>query len=284
MTQTLEFHRVPSSRRKALGLATAALGALAALFTTGCATPPAPGLPVVLVHGAWMGAAAWDRVAADLRARGLKVTAVELPGHGRDNTPADKLSLAGYVDAVAAALPADGQAVLVGHSMAGMVISGVAEKQPAKVARLVYVAAYLPRNGESLYQLSQGDKDSRVGAWWTQENPKAYSPATIKAEGIPQVFCADCSAADQRELVASHKAEAVPPLATPVALSAARFGSVPKVYVHTLKDNAVSYGLQKTMLANAGGAARVVELDTSHAPMLTMPKALADVIASAAAR
>ena len=80
----------------------------------------------------------------------------------------------------------------------------------------------------------------------------------------------------------SHKAEAVPPLGTPVALSAARFGSVPRVYVHTLKDNAVSHALQQSMLAAAGGAERVVSLDTSHLPMLTMPKALADVIAAAA--
>ena len=257
-------------------------GALASLFAAGCATPPPPARPVVLVHGAWMGAAAWDRVAADLRARGLQITAVELPGHGRDDTPPGQLTLAGYVDAVAAALPADGQAVLVGHSMGGMVISGVAEKLPAKVSRLVYVAAYLPRHGESLYQLSQGDRGSRVGAYWTQQDPKAYSPATIKAEGIVPVFCADCSEADQRMLVSSHKAEAVPPLGTPVALSAARFGSVPRVYVHTLKDNAVSHALQQSMLAAAGGAERVVSLDTSHLPMLTMPKVLADVIAAAA--
>jgi len=271
------------SRLAQLGAAACALAAVLAFG--GCAVGPGPAsMPVVLVHGAWMGAASWDKVAADLRGRGLQVTAVELPGHGKDATTPDKLSLAGYVDAVAAALPAQGQALLVGHSMAGMVISGVAEKAPERVARLVYVAAYLPRDGDSLYKLAQTDADSRVGKYWHQDDPKAYSPATIKREGIVEAFCADCSAADQRLLLDTHRAEAVPPLGTPLRLSPANFGRVPRVYVHTTRDNAVSLKLQKAMLANAGGAGKVVELDTSHAPMLTMPRQLADVIAAAAAR
>lgn len=261
----------------------AAIAGLATLtLAAGCATPGAPQTQIVLVHGAWMGASSWDRVAADLRARGFGVTTVELPGHGQDGNPAVAPSLGGYIDAVAAKLPAEGRAVLVGHSLAGMVISGVAEKSPARLSRLVYVAAYLPRSGESLYQLSQGDPGSRVAAYWQQEDPKAYSPATIRREGIVEVFCEDCSVSDQQWLVSTHRAEPVPPMATPVTLSATRFASVPRVYVHTLKDKAVSYQLQQTMLAHAGGAATVVSLDTSHMPMLTQPRALADVIAAAA--
>lgn len=252
------------------------------VMAAGCATPGAPPSPVVLVHGAWMGAAAWDRVAADLRSRGIAVTAVELPGHGKDTTAADKLTLAGYIDTVVAALPAQGQAVLVGHSMAGMVISGAAEKAPGKISKLVYVAAYLPRDGESLYLLSQTDADSHVPTYWRQADPKAYTPAWIDRSGIADVFCADCSAADQQWLIDTHKPEAIPPLGTPLALSAARFGSVPRIYVHTLQDHAVSYALQQRMLAAAGGAGQVVSLDTAHAAMLTQPKALADVIAAAA--
>lgn len=260
-----------------------ALAFLAAGLLTACATPPAaPKLPVVLVHGAWSEAAAWDRVAAELRARGHAVTAVNLPGHGPDATPARDLSLAGYARAVSQALPADGRALLVGHSMAGMVISLVAEGAPERVARLVYVAAYLPRNGESLYQLSMKDKDSRVGKYWRQDDPKTYSPASIAREGLVEVFCADCSAADRQYLLSSHKPEAVPPLATPVQLSAERFGRVPRAYVHTSEDAAVSYGLQQAMRVAAGGASPVVTLKTSHMPMLTQPQALADAIVAAA--
>lgn len=256
----------------------------AAALMAGCAVmAPAPKLPVVLVHGAWSDASAWDRVAAELRARGHAVTAVNLPGHGKDDTPAKDLSLAGYAAAVARALPAEGRALLVGHSMGGMVISQVAENAPERVARLVYVAAYLPRDGESLYKLAMEDKGSKVGKHWRQDDPKAYTPATIAREGLVEVFCADCSAADQQALIAGHKPEAVPPLGTPVKLSAERFGRVPRAYVHTRDDMAVSFGLQQAMLAAAGGAHPVITLHTSHMPMLTQPKALADAIAAAAA-
>lgn len=269
-------------------LTTAALLAAAGGFSllAGCAiAPPASqSLPVVLVHGAWSDASAWNRVAADLRARGHTVTAVNLPGHGPDDTPARDLSLKGYVEAVTRALPAQGQAVLVGHSMAGMVISQVAENAPERVARLVYVAAYLPGNGDSLYKLAMADKGSRVGQYWRQDDPKTYTPARIAREGIVEVFCADCSATDQQALVARHKAEAVPPLGTPVQLSRERFGRVARTYVHTRDDAAVSYGHQQAMLAAAGGASQVVTLGTSHMPMLTQPRALADAIAAAATR
>jgi pimeloyl-ACP methyl ester carboxylesterase len=272
-------HPIAAARRSFLAAALAA----AAWAVSGCATAPPPARPpIVLVHGAWSDASAWDRVAAELRQRGHAVTAVNLPGHGADPTPPERLTLAGYADAVLAALPAGAPAVLVGHSMAGMVISLVAERAPERVARLVYVAAYLPANGQSLYELSMTDPDSLVGRYWRQADEKAYTPASIAGAGIAEVFCADCSAADQARLVDGHRAEAVPPLGTPVQLSAARFGSVARVYVHTTQDKAVSYTLQKAMLVRAGGASAVVTLDTSHMPMLTRPRALADAIEGAA--
>jgi pimeloyl-ACP methyl ester carboxylesterase len=106
-----------------------------------------------------------------------------------------------------------------------------------------------------------------------------WATRAAMAAGVAMV--AAC-AADQQFLVATHKAEAVPPLGTPVQLTAANFGSVPRVYVLTTQDRAVSYALQKTMLANAGGAAQVVEIHSSHVPMLSQPRALADAIADAA--
>lgn len=268
------------------------LGSLAvlplALALSACSTAPAlvqsNAHTVILVHGAWMGASSWDRVAAELKRNGYKVKAVELPAHGQDNTPAAQVSFDGYVRAVAAALPEKGQATVVGHSMAGMVISALAEKEPSRIANLVYVAAYLPRSGESLYKLAMTDADSLVGKYWSQTDPKAYSPASIKAEGIPDVFCADCSPEDKKMLVETHKAEPVPPLAAAVTLSPQGFGKVPRVYVHTTMDKAVSYRLQQTMLAAAGGAQSVHTLATGHSPMLTQPLALAAIISQAAKR
>jgi pimeloyl-ACP methyl ester carboxylesterase len=243
-----------------------------------CATAPPPP-PIVLVHGAWSDASVWERVAAELRARGHTVTAVNLPGHGSDPTPLQALTLAGYVQAVAQALPADRPAVVVGHSMAGMVISQLAQNAPERVARLVYAAAYLPQNGDSLYKLSMQDGGSQVGRYWRRDDPKSYSPATWAAEGLIATVCADCSPADQRRLRATHRAEAVPPLlGTPVTLSVERFGRVPRTYVHTQNDATVSFGLQQRMVAAWPSTAVVATLPTGRLPMLTQPRAVADAI------
>src|SRR5215831_7941965 len=82
----------------------------------------------VLVHGAWHGAWAWYRVRALLEADGHTVSVLDLPSHGIDRTPAKGVTLADYVNAVVAVVDAAAEpVVLVGHSMAGVVISSVAE-------------------------------------------------------------------------------------------------------------------------------------------------------------
>jgi pimeloyl-ACP methyl ester carboxylesterase len=221
-----------------------------------------------------MDARVWGRVIPLLTAKGHAATAVNLPGHGADATPASELSLDGYVAAAVSAIGKD-KIVLVGHSMAGMVISAVAEKIPIQIERLVYVAAYLPRNGESLYQISQEDSDSHIGKFWRQEDPAHYSPAWIADEGIAECFAADASPEVISLLVKNHKPEALGPMATPVTLTAERFGKVVKHYIHTTKDNAVSFALQKKMVARVG-VTRTSLLETSHTPFFSQPEALTE--------
>jgi pimeloyl-ACP methyl ester carboxylesterase len=130
--------------------------------------------------------------------------------------------------------------VPVGHGIAGMVIFGVAELAPARLSRLVCLAAYLPGDGDSMYKLSTGGTASLVPKYGTQADPTAHAAASIRSEGIVETFCADGGAAEQALLLRTHSAEAVWPPGTPLRPSAANFGSVPRAYVHTRRDNAVS--------------------------------------------
>jgi pimeloyl-ACP methyl ester carboxylesterase len=245
-------------------------GLLAAVLAAPAArAQAAPAL--VLVHGAWMGAAVWQRSAALLRDAGHEVLVPDLPARGGDAT------LARYVAAVREAAGAR-EVVLVGHSFGGIVISAAAEAMPGQVRGLVFVAGYVPRDGESAYALSQRDPESLVGRFWRQEDPARFSPASIAPEGIVATFCADCAPDDAAWLVARHRAEPVPPLGTPVALGAG-FAAVPKGYVLTTQDRTITPALQRAMIA-AAGIARVVELPTSHAPMLAAPEPLARAIAT----
>ena len=131
------------------------------------------------------------------------------------------------------------------------------------------MAAYLPQNGESLYQLLQQDKDSHIGKYWRQDDPAHYSPAYIAKEGIKECFAADAPDAEVANLIAQHKADALAP-ATPVTL-AANFGSVKKVYIHTAQDNAVSYSLQQIMVDKTK-VDKVYSLATSHSPFFSNPE------------
>ena len=232
---------------------------------------------IVLVHGAWMDASAWYKVLPLLEQKGYEVIAVNLPGHGTDTTGYADITLNSYVNAVVHVIGPRTNVMLVGHSMAGIVISPVAEKIPAQINRLVYVAAYLPQNGESLYQISEQDKDSHIGQYWRQDDPQHYSPASIAAEGIKACFAADAPDADVQHLIKDHKADALAPMATAVVLTAANFGSVKKVYIHTTQDNAVSYYLQQLMVSKTK-VDKVYSLQTSHSPFFSQPAALADLI------
>ena len=229
---------------------------------------------LVLVHGAWMDASAWDTVIPFLTAKGYPVLAVNLPGHGTDSTPYEEIQLALYVEAVKKAIGAQHDVILVGHSMAGMVVSAVAEQLPKQLAKVIYVAAYLPQNNESLYTLSQQDVDSHVGKYWRQDDPLHYSPVSIAPEGIREVFCADCDDTTVQMLLKKHKAEALAPMATPVTLTKDRFGTVRKAYIHTTQDKAVSYSLQKMMVEKTP-VDDVFFLDSSHSPFFSHPAELA---------
>lgn len=109
----------------------------------------------VLVHGAWQSAGTWDLLTPFLYDAGHKVVTPALEGLGIGNsnlTPS--ISLSTHVEGISAVL-ADARepVLLVGHSYAGMVISGAAEKHPNKVRGLVYIDAFLPDHGQSVVDL-----------------------------------------------------------------------------------------------------------------------------------
>jgi pimeloyl-ACP methyl ester carboxylesterase len=227
----------------------------------------------VLVHGSWLGSFCWNEVVKILTSIGHSVLTLDLPGHGDDATLPANTSLESYRDAVIAVIGDRHEVILVGHSMAGVVISCVAEAIPDRIKALVYLCAYLPRNGESLYQLTSEDQDSLVSKYWRQEHPEQYSPAWVAPEGIIEVFGADCSAENQEILLRKHRPEPVPPLATPVVLTTERYGIVPRYYIETLHDRTVSHQLQLLMLSRVNMLRRF-ELPSSHSPFFSMPDRL----------
>jgi len=229
----------------------------------------------VLVHGAFEDGSVWHDVARQLEKKGHHVVVVNLPGRPAHPAGADGVSAEKYRDTIVDAIGDRPQVILVGHSFGGIQISNVAEAVPDRIHALVYVAAYLPRNGESLQSLSAADKESQVGASFLVSPD--YKTASIKESERVKLFCADCSMAVKAHLQLLD--EPLPPMAQPVKLTPERFGSVKRYYVTTLKDVVVSTAWQKQMYT-ATPVEKVYPVETGHTPFLVRPAELAGILVS----
>ena len=115
----------------------------------------------VLVHGGWAGNMVWRELAPRLRKAGHDVYAPTLTGIGaRKHLLNREIDLDTHIqDVVGVIDDADlSDIVLVGHSYGGVVISGVADRVPEKVASLVYLDAFVPENGQSLFSVLLPDR------------------------------------------------------------------------------------------------------------------------------
>jgi pimeloyl-ACP methyl ester carboxylesterase len=96
--------------------------------------------PIILVPGFWLGAWAWDEVAAGLRADGHEVTALTLPGLESPDTDRSNITLSDHVDAICEAVSASGRpAVVAVHSGAGAAGYAASDRIPEQIAAMVYV-------------------------------------------------------------------------------------------------------------------------------------------------
>lgn len=232
---------------------------------------------VVLVHGAWQGPYTWVPVVERLQQKGYTVVNVELPAHGADQTPAAGLTMNSYRDKVLAAINAQSaaQVVLVGHSLGGAVISTVAEAAPTKVAKLIYVAGFLPADQQSVFGLAGQDTQSLLGPALST-SPDGTLAAVNRAQ-LVNIFCQDGTAAVQQQVLDNYRDEPAGPPAEKITLTAANYGRVPKYYVRTLQDHALSPVLQDLML-RATPVQKEYRLNSGHTPHLTNPDELTSIL------
>ena len=105
----------------------------------------------VLVHGAFSGAWIWGPLIDRLRAAGHSVEAFDLPGSGDDHMPASEVTLDACATRLCDVLSSGSEpAVVAGNSMGGIVATQGAARCPGRVRALVYVTAFLPKDGQSL--------------------------------------------------------------------------------------------------------------------------------------
>lgn len=235
---------------------------------------------VVLVHGAFSNGQVWGHVAGKLSAAGYPVVTVDLPGRSGAPMAPDQVSLDLYRNTVIEALNAvDGPAVLVGHSFAGIVIAAAAEQVPEKIKTLVFTAAYLPQDGDSLLSLAQQDHDAKIGPHLSIDKERGI--AVVEYSARAELFANDGSAPLKAKLPDFILDEPATPLVTPVRVTAERFGQVDKIYVSTQVDQVISPAFQAEMLSRTP-VRKVVSLQTGHLPFLTDIEGMSQAIENAA--
>jgi len=229
----------------------------------------------VLVHGAWHSGQCWSRVVPLLGASGSRVFAPTLTGYGETrHLLSPDVGLGTHVaDVVKLLVDEDlGDVVLVGHSYAGMVISGVANEVPERIARLVYLDAMVPVDGESALDVLPVSR-TMIGDDWRVPAP----PAPFGLFGLTD-------AADIAWLNTMVSDQSALCLREPVAMDNPALSQIPRTHVHcTVKPPGVEPRPVPAVQPN-GDPADVRELPTGHDCMITMPAELAGLLLDVASR
>ncbi|HEX9259978.1 MAG TPA: alpha/beta hydrolase [Acidimicrobiales bacterium] len=213
---------------------------------------------VVLVHGAWHGAWAFDEVLPALEQRGLSAHAVELPLQG----------FPGDAAAARAAIEAAGPgAVVVGHSYGGFVISAAA--RDLHVGHLVYMTAFMVDEGEDPW-----------APWFARpvllhDAIAQGTDGRLSTDLVHEALYADSDRATTGRLI--DKLRPMPQKGPPIDFSDPAWRHIPSTYVVCSRDQAIHPEVQRHMSRHAG---TVIEWDCDHSPFMTRPAEIAALIAS----
>lgn len=226
---------------------------------------------IVLVHGAWGGAWVWRRVLTPLRDAGHEVHAVTLTGDGeRAHLRGPEITLRTHIDDVLGLIDAEElrDIVLVGHSYAGLVITGAASallvRGPGLLKQLVYIDAQAPLPGES---------------WSSVHSPEVVAQrlATAAANGgalpppDPQIFGLD--GADRDWLLRRHVPHPFGQYREPLTFDDARLAQVPRCYIACTLPAYPTVTVHHQRVRGWSGW-QYVEMATGHFPMISTPDAL----------
>jgi pimeloyl-ACP methyl ester carboxylesterase len=165
-----------------------------------------------------------------------------------------------------------GDVILVGHSLGGLVISAVAEADPERIRRLVYVTAFLPRDGDSMMRICSVDPDNPMNSA-TVRTPDGKC-VTVDPERLREILYPDCPAEDLAVARARLGPEPLATLFGTVHVTPERFGSVPRAFIHCARDIALPLFVQEQMVA-ASPCETVLTMESGHSPFFAAPERLA---------
>jgi pimeloyl-ACP methyl ester carboxylesterase len=232
---------------------------------------------LVLVHGGGLAADSWDLTVDEIHRQAADVTvlAVDLPG--RRDKPGDLLALtvADFADSVVADIEDAGlgEIVLVGHSMAGLTLPGVATKLgSSRVRELILAAAFVPPEGRALVDTITG-LFARIARRRAEKSVIAVTPAWMVRLG----FLNGTSRAQRRFMAGKLYPESPHILAENVSRRDMP-EDIPRTWILTTRDRALSMKFQRKGIDAIGGVSTLIEMDTCHMMMVSEPERLAELL------
>ncbi|VVD33620.1 Pimeloyl-ACP methyl ester carboxylesterase [Paraburkholderia dioscoreae] len=234
---------------------------------------------IVLVHGGQHSGACWQPTVDALRALdpSAQVLAVDLPGHGNEPGDLATLTIAQCVESVTSQILSTrpSRVMLVGHSMAGITLPGVAARLgSALVQRVVFIACCIPPDGKTVLDTLHAPMNIIASRAARRTAVSAPLPAFIARF----VFANGMTREQKLRVVAGLCAESTRVTTEPVDRSA--FPRVPTSWVLTQRDRALRPKVQREFIGNLGGVDEVIELDTCHNAMISEPVKLAEILLS----
>src|SRR5216684_2106402 len=222
---------------------------------------------VVLAHGAWSAAWAWKKMRPLFPAAGHEFFSPTYTGLGeRAHLARPEIDLSTHVQDVAAVLELEDlkDVTLLGHSYGGMVATGVADKVAGRIARVVYLDAFAPNDGQSLFDLlgPKGEAHMRAGAakdgdgWKLPINP------------MP----ADTSPEDSAWAVPKRRPQPIKTFEEKVRLTSSKFP--PRHYIYAKRNGPGDVFRQFAERAKSEAGWKYWEIDASHNPHITCPDVL----------
>jgi pimeloyl-ACP methyl ester carboxylesterase len=233
---------------------------------------------IVLVHGAWADGSSWNAVSTELQGQGFTVFTPPNLLHG---VASDAAYVASFL-----AQRTTGPVVLVGHSYGGFVISN-AGTGGGDVKALVYVDAFIPDEGETVFQILGGsgsaldvpDPTAVLDIAGYPGAPEGDAEAFLKPSTVHDSFAQDLPEADRWLIVSSQRPITLGANSTPSGPAA--WKSIPSWAVVGTEDRVIPPATQRSMAARAG--ATVTEVAASHVSMVSHPQAAIDAILAAVA-
>lgn len=232
----------------------------------------------VLVHGAWGAAWEFEDVKQLLSADGSIVHTLDLPGHGQNKLEIPQVTMKAYVQHVTDFIQQlNSKVVLVGHSLGGAVISQVAELISEKIESLVYVAAILPKNGDSALSLIETDPLGQLLPKLIFSEDQSY--VTLSGETVRDLFLHDVTDPERVEKLIPEffVKQAVEPFTAAIEVTDESFGTVPKFYIRATLDKVLSPELQDRMITH-WPVEKTFTLNSGHFPLTSIAPKLAEVI------